>query len=246
MRLGIAALLLASLLAPRNAAADEGLGLAWDDCRTGSGLTNLSFACDNNDAMLELIASFQLGAPLTDVIGIEVVVDVQHSSATLPDWWLMGSGACRADQLFAGADFTLLGDCADPWNGAASAEVQGYDTGQPRGGANQARIRAVAGVLPANARSLAAGVNYYGLRVRFRTGKSSGTGSCAGCLAPACLVLNGITIRRLPGAPGGDVIISSVGAGNPNWVTWRGGGGADCSLVPVRAVTWGRIKTLYR
>lgn len=82
--------------------------------------------------------------------------------------------------------------------------------------------------------------------MRFRTGKSSGTGSCAGCLAPACLVLNGITIRRLPGAPGGDVIISSVGAGNPNWVTWRGGAGADCSLVPVRAVTWGRIKTLYR
>ena len=233
-------------LAAAPALADEGLGLAWDECRSGSGFVNQAFACDNNTSFLELIVSFQPAADVTDVIGIEAVVDVQHAAPALPDWWSMTSTGCRAGELFASADFTTFGGCVDPWAGAGSAEVQGYDVGAPRGGANQARIKAVAGVLPADARTLLASHIYYGVRIRFRTGKTSGGTACAGCLQAACLVLNGVVIRRLPGSPGGDVTITGVGAGNPNWVTWRGGAGAECTLVPARRATWGAIKTLYR
>jgi hypothetical protein len=223
--------------------AAESLWLAWEDCRSGLGLVNEEFGCGQNDATFDLICSFQPPAALTGVIGIEAVVDVQHGSAILPDWWQMGSGGCRQGELFAGADFTTLGNCADPWGGNAIAEIQGYDVGQPHGGVNQARIKAVAGVLPAQAVTLSADEIYYAVRIRFRTGLSAGAGSCSGCLSSACLVLNGITVRRLSG---GDVTITTPAPGDQIWATWRGGAGADCGLVPARAVTWGRIKSLYR
>ena len=69
---------------------------------------------------------------------------------------------------------------------------------------------------------------------------------CGGCAGSACLVLNGMWIRRQPGAVGGDVLLSEPGTGQANWATWQGGTGADCAAVPVRAVTWGRLKGLYR
>ena len=243
LRIAASLLALLAIAVPRASSAAEALWLGWDDCRSGSGSSNEDFGCGQNDATFDLYCSFQLPAPLTGVIGAEVVVDVQHASPTLPDWWLMGSGGCRQGELLANADFTTGGDCGDPWGGNAAAEIQGYAAGQPRGAANQARIMAVAGVLPAQAVSLDATTIYNALRIRFRTGKSVGGGSCTGCLTTACLVLNGITVRRMSGP---DVVLTVPAPGDQNWATWRGGTGSDCGLVPARAVTWGRIKSLYR
>ena len=43
-----------------------------------------------------------------------------------------------------------------------------------------------------------------------------------------------------------EVTLETSGPSHANWVTWRGGSGADCAAVPVRARTWGQIKSLYR
>ena len=233
-----------SLVTPVRAA--EGLYLAWDDCRSGSGVPNKAFACDANDVVLDLFCAFQPPADFgVDVVGIEAVVDVQHSLPQLPDWWQMGFAGCRQGELLANADFSAGGDCLDPWGGiAGAAEIQNYTVGTLS--PSHARIVAVAGVLAKNAVALDGDGIYYGVRIRFRSGHSAGTGSCSGCLAPACLVLNGITIRRLAGSPGGDPLMVTPGFSQSNWVTWRGGAGADCMLVPTRAVTWGAVKTLYR
>jgi hypothetical protein len=59
-------------------------------------------------------------------------------------------------------------------------------------------------------------------------------------------VFNGMWLRRQPGAVGGDVQLSAPGLGEANWATWQGGAEATCAAVPVRAVTWGRLKGLYR
>lgn len=246
----IAALLIAWLsgsLAPGAARAAEGLYLGWGECRSGSGGADLPFGCDSNDLSFDLFCSFQPPANFSDeVIGVEVVVDVQHASPVLPDWWQMGSSGCRAGQLLANADFSSHSDCVDPWAGPESAEVQGFDIGQPRGGANQVRIRAVAGVLPKAAVSLLSTEIYYGLKIRFFTGGTTGSGSCGGCLAPACLVLNGIVIRTLADPPEGPVTIVTPGFAGSNFATWRGGAGADCNVVPARRSSWGQIKALYR
>ena len=223
--------------------------LSWDDCRTASsGTLDETFDCGFNDWVLDLYCAFRLPAGTgTDVIGVEAVVDVQNSQTTLPDWWLMGaSGQCRSGALTASAEFSPGVACRDLWRGAATAEIQAFDIGQPRGGANQVRILAVAGLPSDSARAIPAGEACYGVIVRIDTRKTTGSGSCAGCAPGACLVLNGITVRRVPGSPGGDITITTPGPGDSNRVTWRGGAGADCNLVPVRAVTWGRIKALYR
>ena len=232
---------------PGVASAQEALLLGWEECRL-TGLADEAFTCGANDQTIELFCAFRLpfgtGA---DVIGVEAVVDVQHSQAALPDWWLMAaSGQCRSGALTAGADFSAVSACVDPWRGAATAEIQAFDIGMPRGGANQVRILAVAGLPSDSARTISASDVCYGVKIRIHTMKTNGPGSCVGCSDGACLVLNGITVRRLPGAPGGDLKLTIPAAGDGNRVTWRGGAGADCALVPVRAVTWGRIKSLYR
>ena len=87
---------------------------------------------------------------------------------------------------------------------------------------------------------------YYAARLVIRHTLTTGTTVCAGCSGPACLVLNSILLRRQPGAIGGDVAVTTPGPGDANWATWQGGAGANCASVPARAVTWGRVKSLYR
>jgi hypothetical protein len=151
---------------------------------------------------------------------------------------LFDVGGCMEGRLLADADFTLNPSCTDPWLGNAGAVVQGYLVGEPRGGANQARIKVVAVVPPANAAELLADQVYFGVRLRFPARPV-----CAGCASQACLVLNSILVKRLPGLP--DVMIETPSPGPGNRVTWEGTG-ADCSAVPVARHSWGRLKAMYR
>ena len=239
--------MMAGILAARPAAAADALHLTWDDCEPG-GTHDQAFDCGANNVTLGLYLAFSSAvATGADVVALEAVVDVQHSLATLPDWWRMSaSGECRSGQLLASVDFSAANVCVDPWAGAGSAEVQGYSYGEPHPVPNQVRIKVVAGVPSSQAWTLAANQLYYGMKVLISTDHSTGSLACAGCQAPACLVLNSILVRRLPGAPGGDLTIVTPGAGNANRATWRGGAGADCAAVPARRTTWGTIKSLYR
>jgi hypothetical protein len=44
---------------------------------------------------------------------------------------------------------------------------------------------------------------------------------------------------------GGDLLLDTPGPEGANRATWQGSG-ADCDAVPVRARTWGLLKSLYR
>ena len=43
-----------------------------------------------------------------------------------------------------------------------------------------------------------------------------------------------------------EVTLETPGPSGANRATWAGGSGADCSAVPVRSSSWGRLKSLYR
>lgn len=222
------------------------LTLAWNDCRDGEGVGNRASGCGFNNDLHDLFPGFQLTAPLDSVISMELVLDLQHADPSLPDWWQLQPGGCRAGGMVTSQDFSLALGCTDPWNGQGASFVQGWLVGQPAGGPNQARLL-VAATTPSNALvSLQAGVPYHSTHLVLRNIKSSGTGACSGCNRPACLVLNGITLRRLSGGSGETVEVITPGPGNANWVTWQGGTGADCQAVPTRNATWGRLKSLYR
>jgi len=229
--------------------ADAAIYLTWTDCPLSGNATSASeFLCDFNEGFEELYCAFTLPqATGADVVGLIAVIDLQSSAPALPDWWqLAKSGGCRSGNLSISADFRQNPDCVDPWTGDAVAEIQAYSVGEPRSGANQVRIKAVCGVVPALARTLDATSVYYGLKLVIGNLFTYGFGSCAGCSEPACLVLNSIEIERTAGAPGGDLFLQTPGGGNGNWARWGGTPATDCTLVPTRAVTWGRVKSLYR
>ncbi len=242
-------LLAALAFGARGANAAQELWLTWWDCPLDLAASHdQTFQCDSDIPILPLFVSFRPPSDTgADVIGIECVVDVQHALPAIPDWWRLSvSSECRSGQLTASSDFSSGGACADPWSGAGAAEVQGYVYGEPRNSTSQLRIKAVAAVPSSTPATLSQSSLYYGLRLLLGTLHTSISPTCEGCLAPACLVLNSILIRRLPGSPGGDLLIVSPGGVEGNRATWRGGAGADCALVPARRTSWGGIKSLYR
>lgn len=228
--------------------AAEGLFLTWNDCALAPGSAHdLQQSCTSNLGGQDLLCAFRMPSPADSVLGIELEVDVQHADVSLPDWWRFDTGGCRVGDLLARFDFHSGSPCVDFFLGHASGGLQGYYLNQPRGGSNQASIKVAAAQLPsAGYVHLDSTSMYYAARLTLTNALTDGATSCAGCLHPACLVLNSILVRRQPGAVGGDVFLSVPGPNDANWATWQGGTGANCSAVPARTVTWGRLKGLYR
>jgi hypothetical protein len=224
--------------------ADAGLYLTWTDCALAPGAVgDLGQACASDFGQQALYCAFRLPAPADSVLGVGIVVDVQHADATLPDWWRFDVAGCRTGDLGAGFDFTSQSACVDFLQVHATGAL-GYYLTEPRGGASQARIRAAASVLPGfGYAQLDASSMYYGARLTITNAKTT---ACTGCAGHACLVLNSVIVKRQPGAAGGDVVLGEPGAANANWATWQGGSGANCATVPARPVTWGQLKGLYR
>jgi hypothetical protein len=247
----ISILLVACLLAagPSVVRAAEGLYLTWNDCAPGTGATrDRGSDCASETGQQDLYCAFGVSAAADSVLGLELVLDVQSAALTLPSWWRFDIGGCRAGNLHVGFVFPSPSPCGDFLNGNAAGGLQGYYLNEPRGGTGQARIKVAASLLESvgGYASLAPDSMYYAARLTITNIRTIGTGSCAGCTQPVCLVLNSITVLRQPGAVGGDLLLSEPGPGQANWATWQSGLGADCAAVPVRAVTWGRIKSLYR
>ena len=112
---------------------------------------------------------------------------------------------------------------------------------------NRARIIGSMAVASAFAGQCDPGTEYFSMIVRINAAKTVGTGLCAGCTDPVCVVLNEITITQPPGTPGeSPKVTNPLGS---NFVTWQGGavGGAGCpGATPTINKTWGQVKSLYR
>src|SRR5437762_902283 len=132
MKPSIVPALLACVLLAASARADEALFLTWDDCADlgAGGHDNLAL-CNDNTGHSTLYCAFIMPQAADQVIGIEAVVDVQHSSSDLPDWWRMDLGGCRSGTLLANADFSADTVCIDTWAGSGSGTVA-YSVAQPR------------------------------------------------------------------------------------------------------------------
>ncbi len=240
----IVSLVLLGGLAPLPARGAEGLFLTWNDCPTGFGSSQARlFGCGTDFGTERLIAAFSVSQPVDSVIGIEAVLDVQVATDSLPPWWQLGAGGCRSGYLTAQEDFTHDSTCVDPWHDTGIALIQDYLAYQPFGGPSQARIKAVVSIPSNGAAHLDAGPVYYAVRLMLGHQFS---GACSGCLFPACLVLNSIWLKRVPGAAGGDILLTTPGPSMENFARWQGGTPGDCQVVPVRRMTWGRLKTYYR
>jgi hypothetical protein len=222
-----------------------GLNLGWDDCGGSPSTTNKTFACNTNVGISTLVGSFVAPSFVTEMNGMEVVLDLQSTGATLPDWWELQTTGCRSISLFASFDFTIGPfTCSDYWQGGAAGGVN-YTAGF--GGPNRARIKLVA-ALPSGSPYIGPipeGTEVYAFKLTINHSKTVGTGACAGCTQGVCIVLNSIKIDQPPTNPNGNKTVTAPAV--RNWALWQGGVVGDCyAATPAKNATWGSIKGQYR
>lgn len=240
-------LLLAVSATPSLAA---GVNLNWTDCVAGGLATNVNFLCNTNTGASTMVGSFVPPAHIDSVCGSDVVVDLQSAGPTLPLWWNMQTGGCRAGSLSRSFDFTGGPfSCADHWSGNVALSSGSYNLTGP----NTARVLMSGAVASANCdgpsdTGVDAGNEYYGFRMTINRAKTVGTGNCADCQVPVCLVLNEIKLYS-PSRGTQDITVSLTTPDTQSHVTWQGGAIAPpgCpAATPTRNRTWGGVKTLYR
>ena len=242
--------MVAAMLLVASSAFAGGVNLRWTDCFGDGGAANRTFACASNLGTNSLVASFSVDTDLLQSSGQEVVMDFISANAALPLWWDMKTaGTCRA--LSIGMNFIPSATavaCVDWSGGQASGGIGAYNnnlgsinpsfTGQHR------RLVAAIAVPGAALADLLANQEYFSCNVVINNLKSVGTGSCAGCAEPVCIVFNSIKLTTQ--VPANDRIVGNPTVAGSNQVTWQGGAGANCAAVPVKNATWSQVKSLYR
>ena len=235
------------------AAAGPGVGLRWNACLSDGGAINKNFACNTNLGTNVLVGTFETKpAGLAQTSGNEVVIDLGSASAVLPAWWQMkNAGTCRATSL--AMNFTVSAtavNCAD-WAQAQSAGgIGAYNIGVR--GPNTARVVAAIAVPPSALQDLVGGQEYFSFNLTINNTKSVGTGSCAGCSDPVCIVFNSINLTT-PVLQNNVLLTGPSNSTDADFCTWQGGAGVvvggtpGCgAATPTQNKTWGAVKALYR
>jgi len=240
----------AMLCVASSALAAPGVSLSWTFCHgEGTGTNNRTFACASNAGTNVLVCSFELPADLAQVSGNEIVIDVLTQAATLPPWWdFKNVGACRQTAL----SFNTTADannvtCVDWAQGGSSGGIGAYtdtDIGSidPALTAQHRRIKIALAVPPLALQDLVSATEYFACNIPISNAKTVGTGACAGCTEPMCIVFNSCNVTTPVLA--NNVFIGNASAPGANIVTWQGVG-PNCLSVPTKNATWGQVKALY-
>ncbi len=232
----------------------HGINLSWTDCGA-TGVANKTFSCLNNTGSDVLIGSYEAPCGLDSLNGQEIVLDMQTSGATLPQWWyIKNTGYCRATAASISFDFTgTWANCADYWMGQALGD---FGVFAQYGGLNRMRIKGVCAIASVAAGPWPSKIETYSFRLTINhTKTTSGTG-CAGCLDAACIVFNSLRLTQNPGPyhPADEFCLAGYGNAKVmttpkvrNYVSWQGGiAGCGNPVTPTKNATWGQVKSLYR
>jgi hypothetical protein len=239
------------------AAAATGVGLRWTTCIGDAGTPNKNFACTSNTGTNTLVGTFELGAAgLLATSGNEIIVDIAAAGATLPAWWgFKVAGTCRTASLSMGTTNAAGVNCADWGQGQAAGGIGAYNIGQR--GPNTARVVAAVAVAPDFLQDLLGGQEYFSFTININNAKTVGTGACAGCSTPVCIVFNSVNLTTPILA--NNIKISGPSNGtDADFATWQGGagvivapypggnGGTGCpQATPTQNKTWGAVKSMY-
>lgn len=232
MKLAAAVVAILCLWSAGSTAGETNLG--WHG--TGPhGLMDEEFSCDTNEGSRSLVGSFVAPAGIDSLISLTAYVDFCIGGPPLPSWWLLNG--CRAGALSASIDFEDQEDFFnDYWQGRGTPSVTFETLYEGMTG----RITVTVSLPADEAGPLAEGEQYYAFRILIDNRNTTGEGACAGCLIPACIVLNGIRLDT----PTNQVFL--YGPDFTNSVTWQGGLFGCPFIVPVVPTTWSSVKALYR
>ncbi|HEY6194205.1 MAG TPA: hypothetical protein VI504_04115 [Candidatus Eisenbacteria bacterium] len=247
LRSGLVAAMLSLLASAAFAVPAPGLNLAWNNCASQGGVQNMAFTCDDDGLQETLVGTFVLTDPIAGVTGVEVVLDLISSTATLPAWWDLGTGGCAEGDIAANAVAPTGTLCRDWAVGSGQGGLAAY--GNPPGTSiapadEPAHRRVLLAFAVAAAKNLVIAREYFTFNLNIQTAHTVAgpPGPCTGCLTPVCIVLNSVNV--VPGTNAG-TLVGNPSAPLSNQATWQGPGG-NCAAVPVKNATWGQVKALYR
>lgn len=236
----LAVMLLA--LAASSAQAQSGLNMAWDECITGAGALDKTFACNTNTgAAFTMHTSVVVPDAMPKFAATSTVIDIHINDPAIPAWWQTLAGQCRANAIGISYDPTNnTTSCADLWQGNPNLQVSTVQQGV--NGANRVRVLGTAAV-PAGSELNVPADNAELWVCRVTIARAGTVGACnTGCSLGACIVLNEMFMQQ-PGLPAYRVTNQATS----RFVTWNGGGGTDCPTdTPAINRTWGAVKGLYR
>jgi hypothetical protein len=242
------ALTLALVLFATAAHAGAGVNLRWDSCYGDAGMQNKSFACNTNTGSDVLVCSFEVATEVLQASGQEVVIDLVASAATLPAWWAFkNAGTCR--QLSLAMSTTLSPTavvCSDWSSGHSFGGIGAYNIGFS--GPSSAQIRIATAMATEFLADLFPGTEYFVCNLVINHAKTIGTGACAGCTVPVCIVF-GDKITT-PVAANDVLLIGGANGPGSIFATWQGPTNPDpfgCPWpLPTLRSSWGAVKALYR
>ena len=234
------AAIIASMLA--HDARASGINLSWDDCGT-YGTMLKTFDCNTNVGLpFSMFGSFIPPSNIDQFVGLAAQVDICTMTPTFVDWWAHGTGYCRGTgALSTSFDFTSGPfSCTDFFLGQAAGGFA-YDVGF--GDPDRARLRIQCAV-PFELRGpVDASTEYYAFRVNISRSKSTGTGSCAGCSTPACIILNDIQLFQPPELANDPALYNPISYYSVNWQATV----PNCPfIVSAHGSSWGQLKSMYR
>ena len=224
-----------------DASATSGVNLRWGACFGDGGTSNRTFACAASTGTPHaLVGSFMLGAPLAQVSGVEIVVDLATAGATASAWWQVhGASACRGGAAPALSMNGVLSPSAAHCQDWAAGQAAGGLAAFKLGATGPNTLRVIAGfAVPATAlMELSPAQEYFAFNIVISNMKTSGANACAGCATPACIVLTSIKVATPPvgGQASRDVTLTGPANGtDSDVVTWQGGAGVrvgalDCA-----------------
>jgi hypothetical protein len=234
--LALCAAALASITSVPSRAAEN--GIRWGDC-IASGTKNLSPTCSQGVATLVVSVDPPPGAD--HVVGFNADIALSVGYETVPPFWELWTGGCRAGAATVDFDFTSGPfTCTDPWTGDATGTIEIIPP--PFLSINTLGIH-IQGSLPGREVALQSGVEYYLFKIRIPIGDAI---ACPGCQMPACFVLEKLCLEQ---APGSGLICQGYHEVGTPWCLWQDPDEqySGCMLpVPTAPRSWGSVKTIYR
>lgn len=247
-------LLLLSLASAAHAGSS--ISLSLDDCPLGSASRTITNACDTNTGTLfnAVVSIVPPNVTVPKFEGIEAYLTIGSDAPSPPDWWRLGLGGCRESAVSMAASTDLGGSCASFWGGDPNVYmmIQPYFSWRNNFPVNpQSDVYLVLGGILASGppyadRTFNDSQELTALRFTVSRAKTTGSGSCAGCAYPACVVLTGVHLVSANDQTSADgVYVTYSQAGNS---LQHNGAYAYCAggAVPARNRTWGAVKSLYR
>jgi hypothetical protein len=237
-------LLLAGLLlvVAASVASAAGLSINWGTvCWGDNPKANLTWSCSSNTFTgVKMTASFMVDETKSTFVSTDLYMEGMTEAATVPDWWQLGTGGCRAGQ--AGLLNAPQGaTCPELWSGSESGSGFG-GIGLYYTDTNRMHINAVWAIgEPVEA---PAQTEIFAAMFTIGASKSVGATKCLGCAVPAIWALNYIQVGYF-GETQATVLDRPFPDGN-QCLTYFGSTLPCAKPVPARNTTWGQVKSLYR